>query len=712
MASERRTISIRRSLSRNLLLMIALLSGAILLTTIYTANRFRSSVSRSLIGLATSRVESELTGFFDPVRRVLRLSRRWAESGLIDPLDDASLDALFMPVLDQAAQISALNIGDARGRGFLLLRIGNRWRNRRVNAEAWGDRIEFQEWSDEAGSRREWVVEEPRDDERYDPRTRAWYRVALEEAGGTELDAQRPERIYWTEPYAFFTSGEPGISASIRARGRDGERFVLALDVSLASLSDFTRQLEISPRGFAAIIDDRGRVLGLPKHPAFEDPGKRSRALLKRARDLGIPVIADGAATYRALGDTTPGVFPFRSGGETYWAQIRPFALGAEQKLQIVVGIPEEDLLGIVREQQLMFGAIALLAMLGASLMALALSRRFSDPLDRLARNSQRMEKLDLVPAPAIESSLTEVDQLAEAQERMRIALDAFSKYVPVELVRELLRRGEAARIGGSERNITILFSDIMGFMPIAEAMTPAALTGHLGEYFAVLLAIIQEDGFGDVSEIAGDGVVAFWGAPTDDAEHALHAVDAVLRCRDRLAERNLDWRSRGLPELPTRFGLATGPVVVGNVGAPSRLSYAAVGDTVNVASRIENLNRVYGTDALATGAIRDRAGPGYAWRLVDAVRVKGKSQALEIYELLGRASEVDPAVERSARRYEEALARFRERRFDEALGLLDELAAHDSGDLSIRRLAARARAMRDDPPGADWDAVSRYEVK
>ena len=586
-----------------MLVMIALLSAAILLSTIYTANSIRSSASRHLIERAMSRAESELTGFFTPIQRILLLSRRWAESGLIDPTDNASLNALFMPVLDQATHISSFNIGDDQGRGVLLLRLDDRWRNRRVSAQAWGDRLEFQEWSDEDTLIREWDVDEPEEDERYDPRTRAWYQDAVEDAERMEPDAELPERVYWTEAYAFFSTGEPGISAAVHARAPDGRRFVLALDVSLTTISNFTRQIDISPHGLLGIIDEQRRMIGLPRDPSFDDSTNSSRALLKRAVDLGVPAITDGAAAHLKLGANPPDIFSFESEGEIYWAQFRPFELGINRTFVIFVAIPEDDLLGIVQQQRLLFGAIALLAMFGAGLMAMALSRRFSHPLGELVRNSQRMGQLDLTQSAVIESSLTEVDQLAVEQERMRIALDAFSKYVPVELVRELLRRGEAAKIGGSERDITILFTDVIGFTTIAEAMTPTELTLHLAEYFAALLELIQEDGYGDVNEIAGDGVVAFWGAPADDDDHAFHAVDAILRSRDRLAELNLDWRQRGLPAMPTRFGLATGPVVVGNVGAPSRLSYAAVGDTVNTASRIEGLNRIY------RGARRRRAG-------------------------------------------------------------------------------------------------------
>ncbi|MBW2493458.1 MAG: hypothetical protein JRE43_01805, partial [Deltaproteobacteria bacterium] len=497
MAGPRRTISIRRSLSRNMLVMIALLSAAILLSTIYTANSIRASASRNLIERAMSRAESDLTSFFNPIQRILLLSRRWAESGLIDPNDNASLNALFMPVLDQAPQISSFNIGDEQGRGFLLLRLEDRWRNRRVDAQAWGDRLEFQEWSDEGTLIREWVVDEPQDDERYDPRVRAWYQDAVGDAKRMEPEAELPERVYWTDPYYFFTTGEPGISAAVHARAPDGRRFVLALDVSLADISNFTRKIDISPNGLMGIIDEERRMIGLPSHPAFDDSINSSRALLERAEGLGIPAVADGAAAYLELGANPPDIFSFESEKETYWAQFRPFALGINRQFSIFVAIPEDDLLGIVQRQRLLFGSIALLAMFGAGLMAMALSRRFSHPLGELVRNSQRMGQLDLTPSAAIESSLTEVDQLAEEQERMRIALDAFSKYVPVELVRELLRRGEAAKIGGSERDITILFSDVIGFTTIAESMTPTELTRHLAEYFAALLELIQQDGYG-----------------------------------------------------------------------------------------------------------------------------------------------------------------------------------------------------------------------
>jgi len=693
------------------MVLIAILSGAILLTTYVTARDVRTTASRALIDGALHRTASEIQRFFAPVRNALLLARGWTEAGVMDRTDAAALNALFLPILREIGQISSLNLGDAAGRGFLLMRLSDRWRNRFVWADEWGPRLEFREWGEDEEAR-EWSIEEPSEEERYDPRSRAWYRVLDEAAGGLAGDAELPDGVFWTEPYSFFTTQEPGITAGIAARDRDGVPFAIAFDVLLTDLSDFTRELSVGERGFVLILDEDGRVLGLPGHPRFEDPETRLASLLRRPAELGVPEINDGVRRVRDLGADRPAIFSYESAGETYWANSTLVSLGANRTLRVVVGVSESELLGpIARQRQVVIG-LTLLALLGGALIALVLSRRFSQPLSELAASSQRIADLDLSVHEPVHSGLREVEQLAQQQERMRVALDSFSRYVPVELVRQLLHRGEAARIGGTQRELTILFSDVVGFTTIAESMTPQDLTLHMSEYFEALLGIIQEDGFGEVNEIVGDGVVAFWGAPLDDPDHARHAVDAVVRCQKRLDELNREWPGRGKPPLPTCFGLASGPVVVGNVGAPARLTYAAVGDTTNVASRIEGLNRFYGTSALATAAARERAGAGYAWRLVDGVRVKGKNDSLEIYELLGRVEDLSESDRAFVSRYTSALADYRARRFEEARDSLADLRAERPGDGPTLRLLREAELLAAEPPAADWDGVTRFDVK
>jgi adenylate cyclase len=707
-----RTVTIRWSLVRNLFLLIVLLTGSILLTTVYTGRSITEAMSRALIDRALQRTESDLLRFFDPVQGGLRFARELARNGTLDVNDARAMNRLFIPLVERIPQISSVNVGDAEGRGYLLMRFPDRWRNRLTWTERWGDRLEYSEWKDGASLLREWTAEEPPPEERYDPRTRAWYRVALEAAAQLEPGAAVPHEVYWTDAYTFFTTGDPGITAMIHVEDAQGNRFILALDVLLRDLSGFTRQLRVSPNGFVFVMADDGKVLGLPGLRAFDDAQARQQALLKQPRELGIASVDDGARAFRALGPQPPPIFSFTSGGERYWADSSPLRLGANRTVTVVAVVPEADLVGVITQQRVLLLGVSLVGFGAALAMALWLAGRYSHPLSTLARNSQRIGSLELRDLVPVASSLREVDQLVTEQERMRVALDSFSRYVPMEIIRELLARGEAARIGGSRRTITSLFTDVRGFTSISEALSPEAITAHMAEYFEQMLQIVQGDGYGTVTQLNGDGLVAFWGAPLEDEEHAAHAAEAVVRCEERLAELNPRWKERGLPELPTRFGLATGPVVVGNVGALSRLVYTALGDTVNLASRLEGLSRFYGTSVLVSAPMRAAAGDGFAWRLVDVVRVKGKARAVEVHELLGRAAGVPAPTLAFAARYEEALAAYRGRRFGEAVTTLEALDAERPDDVSVERLLHRARGFAATSPPEDWDGVSDFFEK
>ena len=220
----------------------------------------------------------------------------------------------------------------------------------------------------------------------------------------------------------------------------------------------------------------------------------------------------------------------------------------------------------------------------------------------------------------------------------------------------------------------------------------------------------MQGDGYGTVTQLTGDGLIGFWGAPKPDAEHARHAAAAVLACVERLAELDAEWKRLGKPALRTRFGLASGAAVVGNVGAASRLVYTAIGDTINRASRLEGLSRVYGTSVLASNATREATGDAFEWRRVDRVRVKGRSEVVAVYELLGLAGAISEQQRSFARSYEAALSLFGERDFSDAIVLLSEL--ENRGDLSVARLLDLSRRFASQPPPDEWDAVTDYFEK
>ncbi len=714
----RRTISIRTSLARSLMLMIFVSAGVILVVTYQFSSHVVEDLSEKLIHQQLDHTSLALEKFFLPIESDLQLFRQWGNAGLLQPLDlgaivrpesdGASLPApavirlneRFIPLLEQLEHVTSVMIANTRGEEYLLLREQDHWLNRVSGSESWdGDTFWMRRNDDGSYDDAFWKTLD------YDPRTRPWFSSAIERADSGE--------VHWTAPYRFFTSKAPGITASLRwADPNDPElSYVIAFDVLMLELSRFTTSLEISPRGKALILTEDRVVAGLPRDDRFQTPEQMRSHMLSRVEDLGLPELADGAAAAEARNLSPDEIFWFTSGNEIWWAGVQPFHLG-DSVLRVVVVAPENDFLAGVIDQRNILLAITACALVFAFLLALMLARRYSTPLAALAAQAERIQQLDVAEPAEIETNILEVAQLATSQERMRHALHSFSRYVPLEVVRELMKRDEAASIGGARRTITVLFTDVQGFTTIAEALEPEALTLHMSEYFREMLGTVQGDGFGEVTQLTGDGFVAFWGAPIDCPRHAAQAAETVLACRAGLADINSQWRTRGLPELPTRFGLATGPVVVGNVGSTERMVYTAVGDTINLASRLEGINRFYGTWVLASEATRRAAGDAFAWRRVDRVRAKGKQEPIDLYELLGRAGEVPAERLEFAARYEAALAQYRERDFAAASAALGALAREFPDDRSVARLLDLIRDLGAKALPDDWDGTTDFLVK
>ena len=383
------------------------------------------------------------------------------------------------------------------------------------------------------------------------------------------------------------------------------------------------------------------------------------------------------------------------------------FSVGPHRSFWIAVVVPESDFTGEIHRQRNIILGIMVVALVVAVGLGFWLARRYSRPLEALARQSQRIQDLDLTPTQAIDSGLAEVQHLAASQEQMRAALESFSRYVPIEVVRELIRRGEVARIGGKVAPITILFSDIRGFTTISENLAPDDLADHMADYFALLLEILHGRR-ATVDKFIGDAILAFWGAPSPDTHLPEEAVRAALECVQTLEAHNKQWRAQGRTELPTCFGIHTGEVVVGNIGAPSRLSYTVLGDAVNLASRLEALNRLYGTSVLISEDVRAPVQEAFHLRLVDRVAVKGKIHPVQIYEVLGERGEVDEERLAFAQKYEEAFQRYQDQEFTQAVAALEDILEQGlspADDPSVTRLLEACRRLEAPTP---WTRLGR----
>jgi len=227
----------------------------------------------------------------------------------------------------------------------------------------------------------------------------------------------------------------------------------------------------------------------------------------------------------------------------------------------------------------------------------------------------------------------------------------------------------------------------------------------HLGEYLQAMTATLREHD-GTIDKFMGDGILAFFNAPTPVPAHAAQACRAALAAHSRLRDLRPKWEAAGKPAFRARIGLHTGEALVGNIGTPERFAYTVIGDAVNLASRLEALNKLYGTEILASQEVRAAAGPGLEWRQLDRVAVVGRHEGTLVNELLGEQGNVLSTVLRARDLYEEALAAYFERRFAEAGAGFRAAAAVSPGDRAAAQMAERAEVYQHFPPTDTWGGV------
>lgn len=277
----------------------------------------------------------------------------------------------------------------------------------------------------------------------------------------------------------------------------------------------------------------------------------------------------------------------------------------------------------------------------------------------------------------------------------------AFQHYLAPAVVETLVEDPAKLRLGGERRELTAFFSDIRGFTTISEELDPAELVVLLNECLGTMTEIILDEG-GTVDKYIGDAIVAMFGAPMDDRDHALAACRAALRCQHAMDALRTRWLEQGLPPMSVRIGINTGIALVGNMGSEQRFDYTMIGDAVNLAARLEKANRTYGTSILCGERTMALAGDHVVFREVDRVRPKGKMRSVRVGELVA----IEHTSEHRARveAYQTALRAYRTRRWQDALDALAPLV--EAGDGPAKHLADRAAEFLETPPPDDWDGV------
>jgi adenylate cyclase len=297
----------------------------------------------------------------------------------------------------------------------------------------------------------------------------------------------------------------------------------------------------------------------------------------------------------------------------------------------------------------------------------------------------------------------------AETRSR-RLITSLFGTYVPKEIVAEMAKNPSEYSMRGESREMTVLFSDIRDFTSISEGLTPDRLKDLINTYFTKMTLSIQEKR-GTVDKYIGDAIMAFWGAPVADAKQAKHAVECGLEMQKALRALNRAFAKKGWPVLRIGVGLNCGRMSVGDMGSQFRRSYTVMGDAVNLASRLESLTKVYSVGILVSENIVNQA-PRFIYREVDKVRVKGKLEAIAIFEPVGPEGKVADDVVAEIDRFRKALEHYRNQRWDEAERQLNDLAAASPEEKLYKLYLDRIAYLRAKPPNADWDGVFVFTTK
>jgi adenylate cyclase len=288
---------------------------------------------------------------------------------------------------------------------------------------------------------------------------------------------------------------------------------------------------------------------------------------------------------------------------------------------------------------------------------------------------------------------------------------ELFGQYVPPELVDRMARDPQKYNMEPRAAELTILFSDVRGFTSISEALKPEELREYINEYLTDMSGIIRSRHRGTLDKYIGDAIMAFWGAPVDDAQHARNGVLAALDMQKERRILNEKFAARGWPTLKIGVGVNSGNVRVGDMGSQVRRAYTVMGDPVNVASRLEGRTKGYGVGILVGEATRNQV-KEVVFREVDRIKVKGKDEAVTIFEPLGLEGEVERKLLDELKLWNQALRAYRARQWDQVeVGLLNLQRMNPECGL-YQVYVEKVAEKRRDPPPPDWDGVSVFDEK
>ncbi|HTO67674.1 MAG TPA: adenylate/guanylate cyclase domain-containing protein [Bradyrhizobium sp.] len=534
----------------------------------------------------------------------------------------------------------------------------------------------------------------------YDPRTRTWYR-----------DAQaKPHSIVRAAPYIFAATSQPGITLAKAFEGG-----VVGVDITLDRLMAYIRSVRSNEAHRFLAFDDENRLLGhFDPDQMFKWSGPGGTPEVATTADVTDPVLREALQIFRRQGPFQ--LAEIEVAGTEYLATIVRQVARDGGVFFVVYAAPLSDFLGSLAGAAARTIPVALVIFALALPAIILLARSISKPLEKLSSEAEMIRSFRLDDPIKMDSRVREINTLIRSMAGMKSTIREVSKFVPKALVRDILESESSVTVGGATRRVSILFTDVKDFTRLAEGMPAENLMVNLSEYFDELASLIINEN-GTVDKFIGDAIFAFWNAPLPVPRHEHAACVAALKCRAASRGLNERWMKKGLPPWHTRLGIHVGEAVLGNVGASDRIDYTAIGDTVNIAARLEALNKYYGTGILASGQIVDVCSTEFLFRRIDRSQPKGAGKPLDVYELLGIMSgpeeyEVAPEMTKLVKDWKDVYEVYASQDWLRTLGALEAFASEHPEDVVAGIYLNRVVGFLLEPPPDDWDGIIHFSRK
>ncbi|MHC6202983.1 adenylate/guanylate cyclase domain-containing protein [Breznakiellaceae bacterium SP9] len=541
----------------------------------------------------------------------------------------------------------------------------------------------------------------------YDPRKRIWYTLA-----------ESAKTTTWTPVYLFATDHLPGFTCAAPLYNTDGElRGVSCIDIAVNELSLFLGSIQPTVGTKIIILDKQNNLVAIQAKTNADleklYERRQTRSGVETYSVTSIDAFDDEAEKQllKQAIQAGSGLHLLKYQGENYQTTISPVSIGNGLELNIGIIIPEDDIIGSVRKNLYNVTIFSIFMLVGILVLSTILSNAIAKPMRILSVEMAKIKVFNLDSEVELNTGLLEILDMRESFESMRSGLQNFKRYVPSDLVAQLINGNIVAGIGGDQRELTMFFSDIAHFTTISENMKPKDLVNDLCVYFELISKTIL-DNHGTIDKYIGDSVMAFWGAPVKMDDHAQKACASAILIRNNLAALFRQWDNQGKASFHTRIGIHSGEVTVGNMGYNERLNYTVIGDSVNVASRLEGANKIYGTDIMVSEDTHALCKDFFEFRLLDKLAVKGRKEGFAVYELYSVKDDIDKPLRKLFQCYENGLKYYFGRNFKEALKYFNTVLKYRPGDNPSKVMHDRCHAFLKEPPPAGWDGAYVQQIK